>query len=903
VTASSEESTRQSAPAGAVFHRCALQVNPLAYAKKFRGQKAGGDGLAHADAVVSKAVELDVSVLAITDHNDVGGVSHFQEAAAGRGITVFPGFELTSSEGIHVLCIYGSNTDNSRLERFLGEFGIHEPGSSSSLSNQSFQEILATVSRQGGITIAAHVTSDNGLLEVLQGQARIRAWQSEDLAAIQIPALVDDLHASLRTIVTNENPDYARPHPAGRRLAVAAVNAHDVTEPDDLDRPSTTCFIKMSTVGIEGLRQAFLDPDSRIRLSPEAGDLEPEEHARLSHLSWDSGFLDGVRVPLNPNLNVLVGGRGAGKSTVIESLRYVLGLSPLGTEARKAHEGIVKQVLRGGTKITLLVRSSDPVRTEYRIERTVPNPPVVRTVDGEVSSLSPEDILPRVEVYGQHEIAELTRSRKRLTGLLSRFVTPDPSLADRKAAIRRDLRKTRRSILETRTELTEMEERLAALPGLQETLERYEAAGLEAQLKDRSLLVREERILKAMAERVEPFREWLESLRQELPVHREFLSAKALAELPSKDVLSGGDRILKQLNDALEQLATNFEKVLVQAEKEIAELRSRWEPHRNEVDASYEKILRDLKESAVDAAEFIRLRTEIENLRPLRKREALLRQLEKELMERRRSLLVEWEDLKATEFRLLDRAARQIGERLKGRVQVEVTATGNREPLIDLLRERVGGRLATAIETLRERPDFSLPDFVQRCRSGEEALREEYAMTPAPAGQIAGAPEETLLLIEELELPPTTALRLNTASPGESPVWRALDDLSTGQKATAVLLLLLLESDAPLIVDQPEDDLDNRFITEGIVPRMREEKCRRQFIFSTHNANIPVLGDAELILGLTPAGDATEGGAGSAHVEREHMGSIDDATVQELVEELLEGGRDAFETRRRKYGF
>ena len=131
-------------------------------------------------------------------------------------------------------------------------------------------------------------------------------------------------------------------------------------------------------------------------------------------------------------------------------------------------------------------------------------------------------------------------------------------------------------------------------------------------------------------------------------------------------------------------------------------------------------------------------------------------------------------------------------------------------------------------------------------------------------------------------------------------MWRTLKELSTGQKATAVLLLLLLDSDAPLIVDQPEDDLDNRFITEGIVPRMREEKCRRQFILSTHNANIPVLGDAELILGLTPAGDAT---AGSAHVEREHMGSIDDATVQELVEELLEGGRDAFETRRRKYGF
>ena len=154
--------------------------------------------------------------------------------------------------------------------------------------------------------------------------------------------------------------------------------------------------------------------------------------------------------------------------------------------------------------------------------------------------------------------------------------------------------------------------------------------------------------------------------------------------------------------------------------------------------------------------------------------------------------------------------------------------------------------------------------------------------------------------IEELELASSTTIRLNTAAPGEPPVWQALDDLSTGQKATAVLFLLLLESDAPLIVDQPEDDLDNRFISEGVVPRMRAEKQRRQFIFSTHNANIPVLGDAELIVGLAASGEAERG---RASIDRQHMGSIDAPPVCALVEEILEGGRAAFERRRRKYGF
>ena len=140
---------------------------------------------------------------------------------------------------------------------------------------------------------------------------------------------------------------------------------------------------------------------------------------------------------------------------------------------------------------------------------------------------------------------------------------------------------------------------------------------------------------------------------------------------------------------------------------------------------------------------------------------------------------------------------------------------------------------------------------------GPKSCKRSTVLRPLQARNIAEAEAapEVFMRIEELELPPTTAIQLNTAPYGEPPIWQALEAISTGQKATAVLLLLLLESDAPLIVDQPEDDLDNRFVTEGVVPRMREEKRRRQFLFSTHNANIPVLGDAELILGLTTRGE------------------------------------------------
>lgn len=887
-------------PAGAVFHQCALQVNPHHYGGTFRGKPSGGDARTNAQAIVDKAIAVRVSVLVITDHNDVSGVPAFRDAAGERGIHVFPGFELSSSEGVHVLCIYPQDVEQHQLERFLGVFGVTSTKPSSDLSTMSFVEILRCVREQGGVTIAAHVTTDKGLFKVLSGQARINAWQAEDLLAIQIPGPVEDLPQDVRQIVENKNAEYRRTHAADERLAVAVVNAKDIVQPENLDDRSATCLIKMSEVSIEGLRQAFLDPGSRIRLNPEEGRLEPEEHAELVALAWEGGFLDGGAVHFNPNLNVLVGGRGTGKSTIVESLRSVLALDAIGDDARKAHEGIVRQVLKSGTKISLLVRAHRPAVREYRIERTIPNPPLVRDDRGEVSNLSPQDVLPRVEVYGQHEISELAKSREKLTRLLDRFVERDESLPRRKTDLRRDMEKNRRSLLDTRAELRQIEERLAALPGLEETLERFREAGLEERLREQSLLVREERVLASIPERLAPFRECLEILKREIPIDRVFLSAKALEDLPGKEILARANEVFAQLDRDLDRVAKELEQALQRADQGVAAVRAEWEARKKDVQAAYELILRELQKSRVDGEEFIRLRRQIEELRPLRERQSLVRRVEKEHADRRRALLAEWEDFKAEEFRRLDRAAKKVNQKLRERVQVEVTAAGDREPLSRMLRDEVGGRLAEAIDSLARVQALSLTQFVEACRGGTDALTKTYSVTPGAADRLAKAEPEVLMRIEELDLPTTTTIRLNTAPAGEPPSWQALDDLSTGQKATAVLLLVLLESDAPLIVDQPEDDLDNRFITEGVVPRMREEKQRRQFIFSTHNANIPVLGDAELIVGLSASGEAERG---HARMAPEHMGSIDSRPVRELVEEILEGGKEAFEMRRRKYGF
>ena len=238
----------------------------------------------------------------------------------------------------------------------------------------------------------------------------------------------------------------------------------------------------------------------------------------------------------------------------------------------------------------------------------------------------------------------------------------------RKADMRRDLEKNRRSIVDVRDDLGQIDERLATLPSLEETLEQYKQAGLEERLHEQSLLVREERVIESIPERLRTFDECLELLRQEIPIDREFLSQRALSDLPGREILADANGLLEQLSREIEQIANQLEGALRRANEGIAGIRARWDVRKQTVQEEYEQILRDLNESAVDGAEFIRLRREIEELQPARRRQSLLQGQEKEYAMHRRTLLVEWEDLKAEELRLLNRAAARVGAKLGDRL-------------------------------------------------------------------------------------------------------------------------------------------------------------------------------------------------------------------------------------------
>ena len=355
---------------------------------------------------------------------------------------------------------------------------------------------------------------------------------------------------------------------------------------------------------------------------------------------------------------------------------------------------------------------------------------------------------------------------------------------------------------------------------------------------------------------------------------------------------------MDRLSKAVAAAINTIEESVNIAGIELDSVRATWGERRDKVEEAYKKILRGLQKNKIDGDEFRRTNEKVRDLKAKKKKLKAKQASLEEAVLARVEVVSDWEKHKATSYRSLERTANRVSRKLKGIVKVEVTADGDRSTLTNHIRG-LGGRMQELITALEDAPDIQLQELAHTARLGAKELRDRYGFTSMQARHLAEASEEFLLELEELTFVPTTNVHLNIAAAREPETWRSLDDLSTGQKATAVLMMLLLDAPGPLIIDQPEDDLDNRFIASDIIRRIREEKRKRQFIFSTHNANIPVLGDAELIIGLEAAGDAEEG---QAVIRPEHLGSIDAPAIKKLVKDVLEGGDKAFRLRRERYG-
>ncbi len=875
---------------GAIFVRAALQVNPYQYLIKNAKKTPFKDEDSYNDQLVKAALQNDISLIAVTDHFAIKDSKTLVDFAADHGLIVFPGFEAVTSEGVHVLCLFDPGTKFQKIERCVGECGVQED--EKALGSKSLGELLRLSPKWDAVLIAAHVTNDGGLLKQLEGKPRQKAWTDDALHAAALSVPLASVDPGMRDILRGVSPGYERPYP------VALVHAADVVHPDQLGNDTSWSWVKLSEASIDGLRHAFLDPDSRIRLP---GDLPGVPPRRIVSITWTGGFLDGLTLPLSSGLNVLVGPRGSGKSTVIESIRFALGSPILGLEARKAFDGFISEVLRPGTEVTVEV-GDGTVGGPMKVIRAIGGgPPRVIGPDGLERDLKPADVLGSVEVFGQHEVAELARLPVERSRLLERFVpTISPPARDR-PDVSADLAANRVEFLDLAKKHDRLQARLEALPGIEANLRAYKKAGAQAKLQREAGYRQEEPLLESadalIGEIEEDFAEPSET-------DLSFLADDAIKGLPSYAEL-------RDIRDALEALATSRKKLLMEAQKAVEGARQRLGEARTARDdrlkterEEYLKKLRELQAENIDGERYLALEQRHASLVQDKKKLRPMEESQRQLRTQRDALLKEWYSLQEREYDRLEVAAKHVTKELQPSVRIVSTMRGDRTKLCAFLRERLAGQLDNVMRAIETAKALDPLSFTEACRSGSDALGAKLGMQGGrQVEKVCTLAEADLLKLEELWLDPTTSIELKVGEDAAGkPLWRGLESLSTGQKATAILLVLLLDSPdcSPLLVDQPEDDLDNSFIAEDVVPKLRSEKHGRQFMLSTHNPNIPVLGDAEQVVRLTAEGEAAAGG--KATVESGHIGSLDRASIRTVVESL-EGGKAAFERRRRRYGY
>lgn len=878
--------------AGARFLRADLQVHtPIDRRFKPRPEPtAERRALAH--KYIDAARQRGIDLVGITEHNDVSWIDELRHAARDLDVFLLPGFEVESKEGIHVLCLFDPETPVGELEETLVRLGLtkqRRDGRRLELrTDQDFEGVLTLVQEErGGVCVAAHIESNKGLLCALREGARVDRWRTEVLMAAQISRPPDEITSGNGRIIRGEEPIYARDRP------LAYVLTSDARSMEDIGAEST--WIKMDRVGVEGLRQAFLDPGSRISFT------DPAEARKGSHLlgvSWEGGFLDGIRFPLNPELNCLIGGKGTGKSTVIESIRYAFDLGFRIDEVADAATQLRESALRSGSKVSVTVETGPPDPTRYVIERTAPHAPVVRDELGNPRpELNPLRLLaPRV--YGQKEIYGVAQEDQARLDLLDNFATEELRDAlERERDLIRRCEESSRLILDTLRRLDDAETKLAELPNLEEWRKRFRAEGFEEKLRERRRLDREGRLLDDAVAALRQRRRVISDLRAD---GDELVSSLAGADdddSPNRDLLDQARALLTAADAGWTSAIETLERCLAEASDGLGAVRSEWSERQSARAAEFARSLRELQERMpdVDPERYLDVERRIEQLTPLHEaREQLLVRL-RETREERGRLLIDLLDARGEKYRVRERAAQVLNDASGGAVRVEVEFQGDRQGFLGELRALKTGARNDALERMVTDPTFSPTEFGRFVR--ERNMSRRWSL---PDGQAAvlerGLDEETLLRLELVELPDRVALALDIGPPGTRD-YRPLDKLSPGQKSTAILLLIMQASHDPLLIDQPEDDLDNRFIYDDIVQRLRAAKPSRQFVIATHNANIPILGDAEQIIVL----DAEERGGPPVRGLLRTRGSIDSADVRDAAEHILEGGREAFALRQAKY--
>lgn len=625
---------------------------------------------------------------------------------------------------------------------------------------------------------------------------------------------------------------------------------------------------------------------------------DSKAHHKILSVEVSGGFLDGAKLDFADGLNCIIGGRGTGKTTILEFIRYILGLMPDTSEAKpraRAIEGIIHGNLGSGT-IYLDVETKHGTR--YRAERPWDDSTQILDEDGEPVAVSLDrDLVFKADIYSQNEIEEIATNPRFQLSLIDKF--EEESVREASAEIQRIKRAIEQSAVDLRLldrNIREIEDVVPEIDIVGKRLKEMQAVeGPEADLINTAHAHKALRTREAEAVRE------LKTVVGEVAGDFDRFAARVSEDCQNTlgDGFGEGPNaaLFKEVTDLVSDFTGVFRDAVPKihgrcdkASESLANISKRlFEEHARQ-EQQYREIVARSAQEQERAAERAKLQQRHFELSKARSELDALKQKRKMLDAKHRKMTSELSDLRDRRFALRKAVAERLTAALAPTIRVSITQAGDRSSYEDLLKEALKGSGTRYTQLVSRIVDSLSPEELSPIirKGNAERLSERAGIGEDQAVRVVSH-------IQDSEY----AFKLETVDLGDEPYIELKDgedyknsaDLSTGQRCTVILPILLLESERPLLIDQPEDNLDNAFVYDTIVKSLREAKGGRQLIFVTHNPNIPVLGEAERVFVFS-----SDGRRGTVT----HAGTVDD--VKGEVEHLLEGGAEAFLLRMQKYG-
>jgi ABC-type lipoprotein export system ATPase subunit/histidinol phosphatase-like PHP family hydrolase len=848
--------------------------------------------------IIDLAINEGIKLISITDHNKIRNVFEAINYSIGKNICIIPGVELTTPDG-HLLVYLPSFRS---LEDFIGSLDFSPDRL---VCRNTIVQCLNNAGALNGFGIASHIDLGSGFEIYMKGYTPFKEQilLNPNLLGLEISSIENESWFTDR----DDNPDRKRMLNARRRnlnedstYDLAKIMASDAHQLSILGKNARgdkkITRLKMDALDYHSFKVAFIDSSARIRIE----ELIPISVPHFVGIKFDGGFLNNQVVQLSKNLTCIIGGRGAGKSTILESIRSSSG--------NAARETIVDNEV-WPERITLLYEDESGRQHTFIKDKSKE---ILNADDPKngITSL-------KIESFGQGETAETIQHCDRDPSVMIKFFD---SFIDFNNLKNRD-EDLQQKLLENQTVIERLTIDINTIPQI-------EKAKTNADEQVKALKAKNAREIVELEEGLANER----ALRQELISHLKtlvenidhtfadrtvfdlVLSFKEEKVIIGKEEFKDVKSIVEQFSKIIDKHADTISKDAQEVVTKLKERLQAWKNKEKETQDKIETIRKEIeaKGGKLDLA-FIRKVTKDASDFEIKLNELKIKKGElTKFLDDRKVLLQTRKEVKDEIFKKRYEFVYRVNENLKSTVvdfNISIKQSqGIYSPeLSNLIKETMGWRTSQVPKADLITSAIPFQDLLIAINKNDSSLLQRIK---SEDGSIVFSRPDSAQIIKSLQnqsvkfqiercsyedLPSITLTKSYLDETGKEIFQkREFSKLSLGQQQSILLSILLFSNrNCPLIIDQPEDNLDSEFIYKTLVKNLRKIKEQRQVIIATHNANIAVLGDAELIIPLKSTSD-------KSHIL--NRGSIDNDQTKKITCAILEGGEKAFIKRKEIYG-